>query len=323
MQMGTICLEADWPGILLPKKDDPGGKKKAKMNSVMQQIDQGSKLLGPTIYGFVVAIVSHSNIQNQVIFGVGFIMLWNLIGVPIEWFTINSLYYSCPALAKPKEAKKKKPSPLKDLFKGWGVWVKQPIAAPSFAASALNLTVLSASALTTMWMKWIGINLGILGFLRGLGAVVGIVGSWTYIYTYNCWTTAPRTGAFGLSVFCVLLIPCGISMLIFGASLEGAWTLLISITCSRIAMFWFKPAWNQTIQERVPDGVRSTFTGCNKSMDKLFLTAVAALALIFSDPAQFPIMVYISMVVVMMSTCIFVVWVIRDTARNGVEPEAP
>lgn len=322
MQLGTIALESDWPAVLVPKNEDPGGRKKAKMSSVMSQIDQGSKLLGPTVYGFIVQVFSGATLKKQVVCGILTIILWNLVCVPVEWLTIKSLYDSCPALAKTSERRKKKPSPFTDLFKGWSVWTTQPMAGPSFAASALNMTVLSASMFTTAWMKWAGINIGALGFLRGLGAIVGIVGSWTYIYAYKCFGTAPRTGAFALTGFCVLLVPCAISMMASGATLHGAWTLLGSITVSRIAMFWFKPAWNQTIQERVPDGVRGAFTGCNKSMDKLFLTAIATLAMIFSDPLQFPTMVFISFGCVVMSTSIFLTWTYRDSAQTAVDPDA-
>jgi len=321
MQAGTVALEMDWPAILAPKEDDPDGRMKAELNSIMSSIDQSCKLLGPTAYGVVVQMLSGQSVRDQVIYGVGAIVVWNILCIPLEWLTISSLYEEHPALAVRKEAKKKKqPTPFKDIVNGWGIWTKHPLCCPSFAASLLNLTVLSASATTTAWMLWAGIPLGPLGFFRGLGAVMGVVGSWSYRWIYACAGSPQVTATMGVCTFCVLIIPCAISMVMFGGTQQGAWTLLASITVSRFALFWFKPAWTQLIQERVSDDIRGAFTGVNKSLEKLFVSAIAALAMVFSNPTQFPILVYISNAAVTGAALTFAFWCWRYKEVHQVVP---
>merc|ERR1711964_159115 len=71
MQAGTVSLEMDWPAILVPKEQDPDGRVKAELNSVMSSIDQSCKLLGPTAYGVIVQLLSGRSVKEQVIYGVG------------------------------------------------------------------------------------------------------------------------------------------------------------------------------------------------------------------------------------------------------------
>lgn len=167
-------------------------------------------------------------------------------------------------------------------------------------------------------MVWAGIPLGSLGFLRGLGAVSGIVGSWTYTCVYSLAGTAKNTALVGLCTFALFLSPCAWSMMLFGSTPKGAWTLLAAITASRFALFWFKPAFNQLTQDEVGDNIRGAFTGVKKSLNKLFTVGIAAVAMAFPDPSEFSILVYLSVGAVALAAASFCcyIWRTRDNAHE-------
>lgn len=182
----------------------------------------------------------------------------------------------------------------------------------SFSATIISFTVLNASALTTAWMVWAGIPLGALGALRGLAAVSGIIGSWSYPWIYS-WAGSPQlTAQVGICTFSLLLIPCSVSIFIFGSSNAGAWVLNVAITMSRFALFWFKPAMSQLVQERVNDDVRGVFMGVQKSLNKAFTVGIAGVAMIFAAPVQFPILVHLSVAAVTTAAIVYSVWMFQD-----------
>jgi hypothetical protein len=240
------------------------------------------------------------------------ILAWNLICVPFEWFTLTSLYADCPGLALKESSdkkKKKEKSFFKDLAGGWKTFVGHPFALPSVSGVLISFTVLNNSAVSTAWFVWAGIPLGFLGILRGGAAVSGLIGGWTYRWLYTCCgESATRTAQIGICTFAVLLVPCALSMLLFGSSIIGAWVLLALITASRFALFWFKPAMTQLTQDHVSEDQRGSFQGTKKSLNKLFTVGIAAVAMAFPNPNQFPYLVYMSCTAVAMAAAFFCIW---------------
>jgi len=314
MQVGTVALEADWPGVLIPKDKDQGGKWMAELQSYMSSIDQMSKLLGPTVYGILVQFFSGGGPKETVLSGVAIVLACNLICVPLEWFTLASLFSSHPDLGNKSSKKKAKTeSFIGDFVNGWKTFVSHPLFMPSWSSVLVSFTVLNQSPVSTAWLLWAHVPLGSLGFLRGLGAVSGIVGSWSYPWIHGLLGgSAVQTANAGIWAFAISLLPCAASMFVWGATPTGAWALLWSMTLSRFALFWFKPAVNQLTQELVDADVRGAFTGVRKSLNKVFCVGIAAAAMVFSKPSQFPILVYLSVAAVTSAAVVFTAWTLRD-----------
>lgn len=319
LQVGTICLESDWPACLAPKCIDPeSGKLKAdkrvltSINSQMSSIDQSCKLLAPFAYGVLVQFIGGGATKSQVVIGVGVIAAWNVLCVPLEFFTLRSLYAENPSLAEKEvdEGKSKGgKNPLMQLLQGWQVWSCHELMPASLAAAMLNFTVLSAGAVTTGWLVWAGIPLGPLGFLRGVGAVIGIVGSQTNDALFRACGKSPlRTACAGVGTFCVLLLPCSAAITVFGATPAGAWALLASITVSRFALFWFKPNYKTLTQDHLAKDIRGRFMGVDKALANMFLAATALMAMLLPRPAEFATLVYVSNASVAVATLIFFGW---------------
>lgn len=331
MQAGTIALELDWPAKLVLKEIDQDGKWLAEVNSTMTSIAQFSLLAGPAAFGAILQLASNfvssqgaratvDLVQSAVLI----ILAWNLICVPFEWFTLASLYAASPQLAFKESSgkkKKKEKSFFKELAGGWKTFIGHRFALPSVSGVLISFTVLNSSAVSTAWFVWAGIPLGFLGFLRGGAAVSGLIGGWTYRWLYTtCGESAVRTAQMGICTFALLLIPCGLSMAVFGSTVRGAWTLLLLITASRFALFWFKPAMTQLTQEHVSEDVRGSFQGTKKSLNKLFTVGIAAVAMVFPNPKQFPYLVYMSCTAVAMAAAFFCVWMWTDAAAMQRKP---
>merc|ERR1711920_472174 len=102
----------------------------------------------------------------------------------------------------------------------------------------------------------------------------------SYQYAFRCvGGSCERAAHLGICTFAILLVPCGVAVALYGSDARGAYTLLVAITTSRFALFWFKPAMNQLTQDRVEDDVRGAFAGTKKSLNKAFTVGIAAVAM--------------------------------------------
>lgn len=310
MQAGTIALETDWPAVLVPKAQDEGGKLKAEVNSYMASIDQMSKITGPAAFGLVMQLTAGHCTKLVVASGVALVVAWNVLCVPMEWFALRALYDEHPALAVKESHKiRKSESFIGDFLDGWNVFRNHKLCLPCWSLVIVSFTVLNnQNPVSTAWLLWAGIPIGSLGLLRALGAVSGVIGSWSYQWVYRLAGSAEQTAHGGLWIFALALMPCAVAMAAFGGTTAGGWALLACMTWSRFAFFWFRPAMNQMVQEQVEDDVRGAFTGIRKSLSKVSLMGIGLATIIFSNPVQFPILVYISCFSVNVAAAMFSLW---------------
>lgn len=322
MQVGTLSLETKWPMALMPTECPDLKMARAKMVSTMSSLDQLCKLLGPTAFGFVVNFSAGNSPAQRVRNSVAIILGWNLLCVPVEWYTMTSLYSlnserlkgGTPGKQGGSADGKKGASKVSKKDFAQSDFLRHPLFLPSFAGTIISFTVLNASPLSTAWLVWAGIPLTALGFLRGLAAASGVVGSSTYSCVYICTgNSAERTAMIGIWMFFLCVLPCALAMMVIGPTPTGAWALLVGMTISRFALLWFKPAAEQLTQERVVKDEAAGFKGIKKQWNYLFTVGVGALAIYFHEPNQFDVLVYMSVAAVGLGAFAYSAWFLSPT----------
>eukprot|EP01065_Artemidia_motanka_P024570 TRINITY_DN293_c4_g1_i1.p1 TRINITY_DN293_c4_g1~~TRINITY_DN293_c4_g1_i1.p1 ORF type:complete len:589 (+),score=163.65 TRINITY_DN293_c4_g1_i1:119-1885(+) len=107
MRGGTLSLEKDWAVVLSRSLAGPEGfaTKLSEINSAMRTVDLSCKLLGPAAFGFIAQYVgslypadSIAGRAARIEASVAIVAVWNLMFVPIEYFTLRNLYGRVAAL---------------------------------------------------------------------------------------------------------------------------------------------------------------------------------------------------------------------------------
>merc|ERR1711971_1124794 len=102
----TLSLEKDWVVILCNKDKEL----LSTVNARMKRIDLICKIFAPAMFGIMIEFLGTTSIQ-KVYYGCGMLVVWNVIGLILEWMTIKILYdQNCEVLSvtnkRGKKAKK-------------------------------------------------------------------------------------------------------------------------------------------------------------------------------------------------------------------------
>eukprot|EP01084_Bolivina_argentea_P292005 501921_1 len=95
MGMGaTLALEKDWVPILCQANKSL----LTTINGRMRRIDLFCKLMAPALFGVVTQYLGN-NPKQKIRYGAAWIMAWNIIGLVLEYYTIQIVYKNNPILA--------------------------------------------------------------------------------------------------------------------------------------------------------------------------------------------------------------------------------
>ena len=95
MGMGaTLALEKDWVVVLCQDNKTI----LTSINGRMRRIDLFCKLCAPALFGIVTQYLGNTP-EQKIRYGAAWIMVWNIIGLFLEYYTIRIVYRSNPILA--------------------------------------------------------------------------------------------------------------------------------------------------------------------------------------------------------------------------------
>lgn len=106
--------------------------------------------------------------------------MWNIGSFWIEYLILVSIFRSVPALAT-----KAGPMPVPQrgaiaALQGWNAYKSQMVFPAGVALALLFMTVLSLDGITTGFAYDQGLQENLLAGVRGIGAMIGIAGSFAF-----------------------------------------------------------------------------------------------------------------------------------------------
>lgn len=173
----TIAVSADWIPLLVAPKNLP------KLNSKNRQIDLLTEVLSPILTGFILGFGT-----KYIGFFESFlvIVVWNLISFFPEYFLLKGVFNARKEELEKKGfihlTNKKADKLFDNIRKSWSSFKKEPVALVIISNSLLWITVLSPhGVLLTGFLKgfW-KVDESLIGILRGLGALFGLIPSIIY-----------------------------------------------------------------------------------------------------------------------------------------------
>jgi len=193
-----------------------------------------------------------------------------------------------------------------DLF-GWSksipIYFDQSISLAGLALALLYLNVLTFGAIMTAYLVSRGMSFQSVGYWRGISSIIGLSGTLAFHFSQSCNGLLP-TALWSIIMQCACLIICSLSILITNVQLSLF--LLISGVCmSRIGLVCFDLAVTQMMQQLIPEDIRGTIGGVQKSMESFFELATFALGFMFPNVKDFYILVVTGTIAVFTSMCCY------------------
>lgn len=296
-----LFIEKDWIVVL----SDGDSVWLSETNSTMKQIDLLCKSLAPAITGTVFA--SFTPEQDSIV-----LLLGNSVSVIMLYAFLRDVYLTRQPLQRRGKttsgynvveeaeqlamsdisssseaaiASKREGNSLQ-LFMGSGV------ALPMFAYSCLYLSVLTFGSIMIVYLRYRGMTDHSIGIHAGVAAIVGFMGSRTYPY-FVAWGGTWNTALWSLWYqFILVAVACG--SFIFEDSLSGTYLLIYSVIFSRCGLWLFDLSVGQIVQETIPEDIRGRVNGTWRSIYAVFDMMGFVMALLFTDPNDFFVLVLVS-----------------------------
>eukprot|EP00762_Andalucia_godoyi_P001648 ANDGO_07144.mRNA.1 Solute carrier family 40 member 1 len=279
----------------------------SNLNAVMRRVDLSCDILAPLVFSIMLETVT-------VFYSIVFVILWNLLSLPVEYGLLAALYKSIPTLASkntrtPDKIGNKKPHPLVVLVRGIRQYHREPIFRASFGYVWLYMTSLSPGVMMVAYLAAIGTPTIAVAVFRGLTALFGLLGTILYPWS-SAKTGVVRTGVLSISAFCFVIGVAACTVI--GAHVADAssaaipYILMLCIITSRSFLWCFDLAETQIMQTRVDDSRRGLVNGVETCLSQLFSMVAFVPAMVFSSPDDFYVLCIISMGAVCIGTSCFV-----------------
>eukprot|EP00897_Mesotaenium_endlicherianum_P007176 jgi/Mesen1/6487/ME000331S05608 len=188
-----VAIQRDW--VVVVAEESPhgagGGARLAQINASMRQIDLTCKLVAPAVAGLLVGATSPATAALL-------IATWNVASGLAEVPPGGSLSVAERPemyLARDELEGRWRASAFGPLMRqvalqvadsgagmvaGWRVYLRQEALLAAVSLALLYLTVLSFDALMTASLMWRGVPTVLLGAVRGVAALTGLVGTLVY-----------------------------------------------------------------------------------------------------------------------------------------------
>ena len=174
------------------------------------------------------------------------------------------------------------------------------------AFGGLGLAMLYTNSLTmgngimTTYLLYRGLDLELVGVLRGIASAIGLLGTFVYhcsvklwsLETTGLWSVSYQFGCLAVALLS-LSIPNDVATL----------TLLIGCVClSRIGLWVFDIAVTQLQQQEVPAHIRGQVGGVQSSLNNGFSLVAFLIGILFPNPKDF--FIYVSAGVLSVGTAV-------------------
>ena len=141
----------------------------------------------------------------------------------------------------------------------------------------------------TAYLVWKGLSFGQIGVWRGVASLTGLAGTLLFRFSTRKYGVA-GTGMRSISFQFSCLTLCVISFYIKNDASSIA-LLIFGVCASRIGLWAFDLTITLFMQHLIPESVRGTVGGIQRSMNGLLELTTYVLGFIFSDPSNFYIIV--------------------------------
>uniref|UniRef100_A0A914VF87 Solute carrier family 40 member n=1 Tax=Plectus sambesii TaxID=2011161 RepID=A0A914VF87_9BILA len=341
-QTGTkIVLTKDWVVVMCNNEKD----KLAAMNAWLLRIELAATILSPLKAGLLMTQVSVSA-------GCLLIAIWTVCSWGVEFWLLNVVYRSVPALAvkkstdvaleivhpssvgllepgsttklehntevllivtntvPDKNCRGKLGSALRSAITGWRSYYQQSVFPAALSLALLYLTVLDFDGITTGYAFSQGLPADVLALARGVGALMGIIGSVIYPLSRSK-IGLVRTGfiSFLLELLCLAL--CILSIWLPGSHFDpigyfsgsgSLWMADLSIT--------------QIMQESIAEHERGVVNGVQSSANRLLSMIKDLLVIVLPDPRTFGLLIIISWLSILLGFLSYSVYSRRSRDHN-------
>jgi solute carrier family 40 (iron-regulated transporter), member 1 len=330
-----ISTEKDWIIIISESTDYSINT----INKILKRIDLICKILAPATIGI---IIDRFDDNNQQIFVAGLVIgIWNILSFPLEIILKTIVYNQFPELRKKIHHhingtihSHEDGEQIHDHIEGenWfdiehihsniqyhkkesccnfssiKLYFSHPICLASLSASMLWMTVLSNGSIMTNYLQWRKVDLTIIGISRGLGALMGVIGT----YLFGCINTRTKseekTGALSLWSFWIILLPILITFILKRTSLITDYTLMGSCILSRSMLWMFELSLQNIMQKNIEEENRGKINTMHTTMYQLFYILINIFGIVFFKPEHFFYLVIISIVAVGSSVITYTFW---------------
>jgi len=282
--IADLAIMADW----LPRifKDHT----LSIINSRLRRADLIMEVAGPLAAGFILLIPR----------GFEFIAAINLCSFVIEWFLLKQVYKKNAAELSPLEESNQTKS-------GRGLWqgIKLASLQPTFpiilAIATVWFTVLTphGNLLAAHLKDNLNVSEDILGALRSLGALVGILPTFYYARLQQ------RIGALSFAAYHILfqvinLFVAALCLHMFGY----LWISLAAIVISRIGLYGFLLGATEILQREVPENIRMEVSSVSTSLKYAASMTLYISALVWSKSDEFAILSLLTVLIIGLGTAL-------------------
>ncbi|KAK9817604.1 hypothetical protein WJX74_011025 [Apatococcus lobatus] len=211
---------------------------------------------------------------------------------------------------------------LQSLWGSWRAYWTQPTFAAAIALALLYLTVLSLGLLMTAYIKDQGLTEAELAVERGLGALTGILATFTFP-PMSSRLGLDRSGLIGvwaqLAVLFVTVMPAfGPASWPLHAGLGRARLLLAGLVLSRWGLWSFDLAVTQMMQERIACSQLGAVSGVQSALQSLLQSLSYIPTLVVSELNSFKWLMLASLGTVLMAALTYSI-AMYMAASNGPE----
>eukprot|EP00923_Selenidium_pygospionis_P049457 GHVN01085174.1.p1 GENE.GHVN01085174.1~~GHVN01085174.1.p1 ORF type:complete len:176 (+),score=31.31 GHVN01085174.1:204-731(+) len=130
-------------------------------------------------------------------------------------------------------------SPIALMWSGLSRLSHRRVFVPSLSFCALFASVLDTGSVMTAYLTWRGVLPVWVGVSRSGAAVTGIGATFIFPYLMRVGLSVEKCGLFSIWLFWLLILPVGVSFMIFGESMVSDVVLMISVAVSRVGLWGF------------------------------------------------------------------------------------
>jgi solute carrier family 40 (iron-regulated transporter), member 1 len=316
----NISTEKDWVIIISKSTDYPINN----INKIMKRIDLICKILAPAVIGI---IIDRFDNHNQKIFVAGLVIgTWNILSFPLEIILKNIVYSEFPELRRKihthingithnhmdgeKYHQHLDGSDYLDDIEyidlnsindkqekclSFSLYFNHPICLASLSAGMIWMTVLSNGSIMTNYLQWRNINLTLIGAGRGLGALMGVMGTYLFGWLNSKTQNENKTAVISLWCFWLYLLPILFAFIFFGKSRTSDYTLMGCCILSRIMMWMFELSLQNIMQKNIEEENRGKINTMHTTIYQTFYILINIFGIIFFKPEHFIYLVIISL----------------------------
>ena len=189
-------------------------------------------------------------------------------------------------------------------LRDWRTYISQPVFLASSSFAFAYLILLSPGNMLNSWLVSQQTPDIVIGLFRAISAVSGLMATFVAQWAIHR-IGAPAAGIAGVLLQLLMLVPAVICFVVPGTSVT--WFLLF-IVLSRMGLWAYDIAEVQIMQEGVPRQLIGAVNSTERSLQKMFELASYVTVMIWHDPAQFSVLVFISCASIATSAVLFCVW---------------